>query len=361
MSLPWHADVVRGTLVATSRWLVVRRPDLPPRRWERSEPLGQTAVMADALPDHGLPDYDELPEIAELGLRHAWDVFGRDDVLGSMNTLTPERVAAAARLVTTGRRIPLDLPLDQPDPPLFGRRPYEHVVFALSRNEMDDRLDNFHLQGSTQWDGLNHVRCREHGYWGGRTQDPTEGPNGLGVHHWSAHGVAGRGVLVDVAGRLERSDGYDPLGGRTITVEDLAATLDDQGVQLETGDVLCIRTGWCGAYARLDEGERAEYASAPRFAGLRGTEDMARFLWDAHPAAICCDNPAVEVVPGNAADGSLHRRLIPMLGMALGEMFDFEALAATCRAEQRWTFLFVAVPLNVPGALGSPGNAMAIL
>ena len=132
-----------------------------------------------------LPDYDALPEIEGLGLRHAWEVFGRDDVLGSINLVTPARVAAAAASVETGEIVSLDLPLDLPDPPLFGREPYEHHVRALNRHEMDDRLDSFHPQGSTQWDALSHVRCREHGYWGGRTQDPTDGPNGLGIHHWA--------------------------------------------------------------------------------------------------------------------------------------------------------------------------------
>ena len=92
-----------------------------------------------------LPDFDDLPEIEGLGLRHAWDVFGRDDALGSINLLTPERVANAASFVQTGDMVPLDLPLNLPNPPLFGRQAYEHVIFALNRHEMDDRVDNFHL------------------------------------------------------------------------------------------------------------------------------------------------------------------------------------------------------------------------
>ena len=102
----------------------------------------------------------------------------RDDVLGSINLVTPERVARAAAAVTTGEMIPLDLPLDVPDPPLFGRRPYQHHVVALNRHEMDDALDDFHPQGSTQWDALGHVRCREHGYWGGRRRTRRTGPTG---------------------------------------------------------------------------------------------------------------------------------------------------------------------------------------
>ncbi|MGD9751503.1 MAG: cyclase family protein [Acidimicrobiia bacterium] len=309
-----------------------------------------------------LPDFDDLPLLENLGLRHSWDVWGRHDELGTINLLTPARVAAAAALVRSGELVSLDLPLDLPNPPLFGRQPYEHTVFALNRNEMDDRLDCFHLQASTQWDALCHVRCREHGYYGGRTQDPTEGPNGLGIDRWAEHGIAGRGVLVDVAAHLEGSGhGYGALASHPITVEELQATLDAQGTELRTGDLLCVRTGWVHAYRGLDAADRTSYAGGPVFSGLHAGEEMARFLWNHHPAALLCDNPAVEVVPGDPAVGSLHRRLLPSLGFALGEMFDFDTLAQRCRARQDWSFFFVAAPLKVPDGLGSPGNAVAIL
>jgi kynurenine formamidase len=307
-----------------------------------------------------LPDYDDLPEIEGLGVRHAWDVFGRDDVLGSINLVTPERVAAAAASVVSGTIVSLDLPLDQPDPPLFGRERYEHHVKALNRSEMDDRLDRFYPQGSTQWDALNHVRCREHGFWGGRTQDPTEGYNGLGIHHYAEHGIAGRGVLIDVATHLAANETYDPMRPISITAEDIRETLEAQGVELLEGDVWCVRTGWLRHYRGFDAPQRHAYAAAPAFAGLAADEAMARAVWDAHPAALCCDNPAVELFPGDPAIGSLHRRLLPTLGVALGELFDFEGLADTCRSHGRWTFFFVAVPLKLPGGLGSPGNAIAI-
>lgn len=308
-----------------------------------------------------LPSFDELPQLPGIGLRHAWNVFGPDDALGTVNWITPERVVAAARCISTGERISLDLPLNLPDPPLFGRAPYQHSVIALNRNEMDDRVDSFHLQGSTQWDALNHVRCREHGYWGGRTQDPTEGPNGLGIEQYASHGIAGRGVLLDVAGWQDaRGRGYYSFAPIAITAADLEAVARAQDVGLETGDILCIRTGWTRAYRRLDARGRADHARAPSFAGLHAGEAMARFLWDSHPAALCCDNPAIEVVPGDPAVGSLHRRLLPTLGMALGELFDFEPLADRCRADGRWAFFFVAVPLKLPGGVGSPGNAVAI-
>jgi hypothetical protein len=95
-------------------------------------------------------------------------------------------------------------------------------------------------------------------------------------------------------------------------------------------------------------------------AGLSGSEEMSRFLWDSGAAAVTADNPAVETIPVDLAIGSLHVRLIPSLGFAIGELFDFGALAAACHADACYDFLFTSVPLNVTGGIGSPANAVAV-
>ncbi|MGH9844324.1 MAG: hypothetical protein ACREEM_36845, partial [Blastocatellia bacterium] len=53
------------------------------------------------LPER-LPDFAELPIKPEYPPHSAWGVFGDDDQIGTLNLLTPERVAAAARLVRRG-------------------------------------------------------------------------------------------------------------------------------------------------------------------------------------------------------------------------------------------------------------------
>ena len=60
------------------------------------------------------------------------------------------------------------------------------------------------------------------------------------------------------------------------------------------------------------------------------------------------------------AAGSLHRRLLPCLGMALGELWNLESLSTRCAEEGRYDFFFVSVPLYLPGGVGSPPNAIAI-
>jgi kynurenine formamidase len=91
---------------------------------------------------------------------------------------------------------------------------------------------------------------------------------------------------------------------------------------------------------------------------------MARYLWDAHVAAVVADNPSVEVWPYDASDaafpfGFLHRVLIGQFGMALGELWWLDDLALACRRDGRYEVFLTAAPLNVPGGVGSPANALA--
>jgi len=316
-------------------------------------------------PDTVVVPFDELPLLPSAGLRHSWQVHGPGDQLGTLNRLTSAVVAAAAATVRSGERIGLNLPLGLPDPAFFGRQAPKHTLFPMGPGggAWDDRLDGFYLQASSQWDGLRHVRVGEDGFYGGWQGSPGADPEFLGIQHWASRGIVGRGVLIDLAA----GGGYDPFGQVAFGVPDLEEVLRSQGTGLRYGDILCVRTGWMDKYLTLDELGRRELAGrltdpfTYTAAGLAGSEEMSRFLWDSGAAAVTCDNPAVEAVPMDPAIGSLHQRLIPCLGFAIGELFDFAALAAACHRERRFEFLFAAVPLNLTGAVGSPANAVAIL
>jgi kynurenine formamidase len=130
--------------------------------------------------------------------------------------------------------------------------------------------------------------------------------------------------------------------------------------------VLLLYTGFLGWHVRQDVGVRAALAGrgALRNVGLAHDEDMARYLWNAHVSAVVADNPSVEVWPvdpGEAAFpfGFLHRMLIGQFGMALGELWWLEDLALSCRRDGRYEVFLTAAPLNVPGGIGSPANALA--
>ena len=305
------------------------------------------------------PRYVDLPDAS------AWGVLDAD--LGSLALLTSERVAAAAKLVRSGRRFPLDLPLDVPSPQFFGREPYRHEVFKLGLdNVYDDKLDNFFPQGSTQWDGFGHFGHAELGFFGGRSAQDVQSKT-LGIEAWARTGIAGRGVLLDVA----RHAGVPPDSAFVVTTDVLAATAAAQGVALQEGDILCVRLGWLGWYKGLDEAGRVAVSEASRdfsFAkfqipGLGPGPEVAEFLWDHGVAAIAVDNPGVEPFGPGALGGphdSVHTCVLALLGIPLGEFFDLDALADDCAADGVYEFLFTSKPLGIQGGLGSPPNAMAL-
>jgi hypothetical protein len=88
---------------------------------------------------------------------------------------------------------------------------------------------------------------------------------------------------------------------------------------------------------------------------------MAPYLWDLHIAAIAADNPALEAWPPPAGPGGfMHWKLIPHFGMPIGELWWLADLADACAADGVYEFFFTSAPLNVPGGVGSPPNALAI-
>ena len=316
-----------------------------------------------------LPRYADLPAFEKTGERYAWGAFGDGDQLGTVNHLTPERVLAASRLVRHGRVINLSLTLDFPTTLYHGetRGGYKHRM-TTNRGGRDDLLDNFAMQGSSQWDGLRHVRYREFGYYGGLQDEDVDGRELLGIEAWAQHGIIGRGVLID-AERWFASKGAPlvPTTRTGITGADIEACASSQGVALEDGDILLLRTGWLTWFKGLspDEQEALRGRLNPGetgldMPGLDPATATAAWLWDRRVAAIAADNPALEALRVDAEVGFQHRRLIALQGMAIGELWDLDALAEDCAADGVYEFMLVSAPLNVPGAVGSPINAHAI-
>jgi hypothetical protein len=84
----------------------------------------------------------DLPKIRGAPEDAAW-VWGEDDYVGRLNLLTPARVKAASSEIKTGEMARLDLPLDTPKQPAFGREKFEHSIKILAENIAYD--DIYHL------------------------------------------------------------------------------------------------------------------------------------------------------------------------------------------------------------------------
>ncbi len=322
-----------------------------------------------------LPSYRELPKVN--GLPASWGLLGDagPDYFGCLNLQTPDKLVAAARLVTRGAVFALNWSADLPHPPLFGRGQHIHEVIDRATGH-DDVLHNWNTQSSSQWDGFRHIKNIPNGFYDGVPDEDH------GVDHWARRGIAGRAVLCDV-GRWRAAQGRPLQYAESDVIEpdDIVNTLAAQGSPLEVGDVLLMRTGWTEWYeSETDEATRLTAADRAtlRAPGLPSGERTAEFLWDLHIAAIGADNPGVEVWPQGTGlshetvtdvktnhpermhEVFAHSLLLPMLGIPLGEMFDLSRLAADCADDGRYTCLFVSAPLNVPHGVATPPNALAI-
>jgi kynurenine formamidase len=314
-----------------------------------------------------LPSYSELPP-AQGGGRSGWGVFGADDNLGLVNLMTPERIAAAARLVTKGQVFPLDMPLGSINPGLAGSRgvPRHRVLHRPGTFGFDDVYDNFYPQASSQWDSLAHVGYAPDQMYNGATEADVLAGRRNTIDHWARHGIAGRAVVLDVE-RAMRAAGrhYDPGEAIALSVDDLELARRQAGADYAPGDTILLRTGFAGWYLEQSGGTRARLHGNVVAPGVEHSEAMAEYLWNSHATAIAADTYAVEVSPF-AADaqagpaGFLHRLLIGQFGMALGELWWLDDLAADCAADGSYEAFFVSAPMNAPGGIGSTANAVAI-
>ncbi|KAK4185438.1 putative cyclase-domain-containing protein [Podospora australis] len=331
-----------------------------------------------------VPDFDDLPKVEGQPQGCAWSVFDKDgvkDYYGTLNFLTPEIVAAAAADVKDGVSVSLNWPLNGIKFPFPHRKAPVHNVKALTDLGMqghgfDDELE-INTQFSSQWDSLCHVTTDGFTYNGLKpTKETLSAPTTTAenklptIDHWHSRGaVVGRGVLIDFKRYLEETSGesYHPLDGYRITIEDVEKVAKHQGVEFKHGDIVLIRTGYTEFLENPTPELFAKFA-AGTMSGLHGTKETARWAWNHRFAAMASDAHAFEAfpplkedgTPGDVSDLVLHKWFLNYFGLPIGELWDLKALGEFAKKTGKYSFLLTSVPLNHPGLVASPPNAVAL-
>ena len=300
-----------------------------------------------------------------------WGRWGADDVLGTLNFLSPAKRREGAALVRRGASFSLSQSFDM-DGPQKGWRRRTNPVHTMLDTGTDaergvqgfphgiggaDDVISMPLQASTQWDGLGHIFDHGNAWNGRRAGDVVTslGDSVTGIQTVAGL-IAGRGVLLDV-GRAIGTDGELP-DGFAITAEHLEATIAAQGEssRIGRGDLVVVRTGRLARARREGWGDYAGGDSP----GLSFT--TADWLYGSEIAGIATDTWGFEVRPNefDVAFQPLHQVAIPNIGLFIGEMWDLDALAADCAEDGRYDFWLTAAPLPVTGAVGAPVNPIAV-
>ena len=196
----------------------------------------------------------------------------------------------------------------------------------------------------THIDALCHFSRNNKLHDGGEVaQSYTSGLERLSVDTMSP--IFRRGVLLDIA-TLERTDVL-PIDFM-ITPEHLDAAARAENVEVLSGDVVLLRTGW----ARYWE-------DAARFiAQVRGPgpgEPAARWISGKAAFAAGSDTVAFEFVP--APTMPVHVHLLVESGIHIIECLNLDELAR----DRVYEFVFAAAPLKIRGGTGSPIRPLALV
>lgn len=336
-----------------------------------------------------------------------WGDYGADDQLGRLNELNPGKVLQGMAEVKAGKTFCLSLPLDYPGGAVLNPRRHPPQIRPTRRTQrpnwlyrtewdhpgltdvVNDDLVVMHLQYSTQWDSLAHVGAlfdadgdgvAEPVFYNGYRGDTdmvgpvdvkdaggepgtmveartTSTAKALGVENMAAKCLQGRAVMIDLFahfGKRRHPVGYD----------DLMRVMAADGVKVEPGDFVCLRTGFDELILSSNK-TPDKHALETSCTGLDGSDQrLLQWISESKLVSLIADNYAVELIPdrikpGQCAALPLHQHCLFKMGINLGEIWRLSELADWLRANNRSRFLLTAPPLNLPGAVGSPANPIA--
>jgi kynurenine formamidase len=290
----------------------------------------------------------------------SWGRWGAGDERGALNLLTADRVAAAARLVRSGVVVSLSLPLntstalDCPTPAEF--RMTQHNDADVGLGSMGFAKDfigvDYHSDGHTHIDALCHVAYEGRLYNGVAAGSVTAEGAAVEAIDVVKDGLVGRGVLLDIP-RLRGVLWLEP--GEHVFRGDLEAAEREQGVEIDQGDILLVRTGHARRLAEL-----GPWDTAQRKAGLHPT--AMPMLAERGVVALGCDGNS-DTAPSTTEGVAfpIHVLALNAMGVLLLDYLQFEDLQRACESARRWEFLCVTAPLWIDGGTGSPVNPLAIL
>lgn len=311
-----------------------------------------------------------MPSLTKTGMEAIfrsvsnWGRWGADDERGTLNYLTAEKTAAAARLVQTGqsiscaRNFPVQPGPENPNPALHhivmgGDDPCAHGIPGMEVS-LDFIGIAYHGLASSHIDALCHVFVDGKMYNGA----PATEVRSTGARRNSImaarDGVSGRGVLLDIP-RLRGVPYVDPA--KPVTASELDAAEKQERVTVGEGDVLLVSVG--------RDAHRAQQppppGEMPVLAGL--APDCIAWLHARRIAALGSDavhDPTLSPAPIEDWPIPVHMCGLASMGLHLLDNLYFVELEKTCVRQNRWEFFFCLAPLRIERGTGSPVNPIAI-
>jgi kynurenine formamidase len=284
-----------------------------------------------------------------------WGRWGKDDQLGTLNLITPEKRQQAAKLVKRGVSVSLARNAETTEA-ADNPKPFKQEMLAYGKGTtgqwaMDNYSVSYHGLAHTHMDSLCHLFHNGKMYNGFSRDEVLEtGTQKLGIQNVKG-GIFTRGILIDIP-RLRGVRFLEP--GSPILPAELTAWEERAGIKVRSGDVIFIRTG---RWARRD-------LLGPWDAGKEGLAGLhascAPWLKDRDIAMLGSD-AAADVIPSGIPGVShpIHVLTLHAMGIHIFDNCDLEEIGRVAAEFEQWEFLLTASPLAVQGGTGSPLNPIA--
>ena len=294
-----------------------------------------------------------------------WGRWGPDDQLGCLNLIGPHKRQQAAALVRDGVPVSCARPITTDMTSDVTHQVQRFMVDSGEGRDTDPEERRFTRRGAAEFIGMvfhgqtiTHIDAMSHYSWRGQMYNGVPASvitsrEGAQSHSIEAayEGIVSRGVLLDIP-RSKGVDWVDPT--QPVMPADLEAAEQAQGVRVEEGDILLIRTG--NYRMRLDTGPlkptdpmtACQAACAPWFkergVAMMGTDTSN----DARPS------------PYTTIGNPLHTLCLVSLGLWLIDNTNLEELSQACAGRGRYEFMLTLAPLRLRNVTGSPVNPIAL-
>ncbi len=292
-----------------------------------------------------------------------WGKWGAQDERGALNYITPAKLREAAACIKVGlqvscaRELAVQPAADNPHPALHMmiRGGDDCVLPGVGLEATMDFVGvAFHGMATSHIDALCHVLVDGQMYNGFPASEVKSTGARRGSIMCAADGIVSRGVLLDIprlqgVAYLEAAD--------MITVAQLEAAEQAQGVRVSEGDILLVATG--------RDARRAEHGPGVPFRdGMAGMHPECAPWLHARGVAVLGGDGVSDALPGVGIHGwgmPIHQCTLTAMGVHLLDNLRLDRLSAACATHAQWTFQFTVAPLRVEGGTGSPVNPIAIL
>ena len=294
-----------------------------------------------------------------------WGRWGEDDQLGCLNLITQKKRIQAAALVQDGIPVSCARPIST-DMNADVTFQVQRFMVDSGEGRMEDSPERqyarrgaaefigmvFHGQSITHIDAMSHYSWKGNLYNGKPANLITSRQGAQTPSIEAAYsGIITKGILLDLP-KLRGVEYLDP--NEPVMPLDLLEAEKAQGVKIEEGDILLVRTG----------NYKMRLANPPAQSGepMTACQVACTPLFKERGIAMLGTDTSNDFRPSHysTVGSPLHTMCLVTMGLWLIDNANLEELSEACARRNRYEFMLTLAPLRLRNVTGSPVSPIAL-